>query len=197
MRTIISLILAFYVTLTYSQVIDWNNFDNKLIDSLVLKEANNYRKSHSNTELTHSSLLYERISVRQTRLQRERQRAFHPPMETLFNQIEDSLIVETENNNPGKVSRNKRFLMTEICLRTHKQDNKFTTYQELATYLIKLWKSSAAHNNFLLNWATKYESTYGIGAVSVQIGDFYWGGGTFIGIYASFQIGMTYLILIN
>jgi len=193
MRTIISLILTFIVTLTYSQVIDWDNFDTKLIDSLVLEEANLYRKSNSKLELTHSPILYNHISLRQTEIQRQQQRAFHPEVDTLFDLVQDSLVIESESTNPGKKNVYKSFTLAEICIKTHKQDDKFTTYQELAKYLIRLWILSPAHQSFLLNWATVGEHKYGIGATSIQVGDYYWRGKIFVGIYASLQICGTYL----
>ena len=167
MRTIISLILAFYITLTYSQVIDWNNFDNKLIDGLVLKEANHYRKSNSKLELIYSPILHNNISVRQTKLLLEQQRAFHPSVDDLFHKMEDSLVSESENDNPGKKNIHQSFTFAEICIKTYKQDDKFTTYQELAKYLIKVWIHSPNHHMFLLNWATVGEHKYGIGASSI------------------------------
>jgi len=193
MRTIIYLILTFLSTLTYSQVIDWENFDTKLIDSLVLQEANIYRKSNSKLELVNSPVLHGNISIRQTQLQLKEQKMFHPYVDTLFHRIEDSLIIESENRNPGKKNLYKSFTFAELCIRTHRQDDKFTTYQELAKYLIKLWISSPAHQSFLLNWATLGEHKYGIGATSIQVGDYYWGGRTFIGIYASLHICGTYI----
>jgi len=83
--------------------------------------------------------------------------------------------------------------LSEICLKTYRQDTKFTTYEELAQYLIKLWKSSRAHHNILLHWGTYGDGVYTLAGVSVQVGNYYWGGDTHTGIYASLHICSTYL----
>ena len=84
MRTIIYLILTFLSTLTYSQVIDWGNFDTKLIDSLVIKEANIFRNTYSDIPLNVSPILQERVSIRQTNILVSKQKAFHPNVYHIF-----------------------------------------------------------------------------------------------------------------
>ena len=193
MRTIISLILTFYVTLTYSQVIDWGNFDTKLIDSLVIKEANIFRNTYSDIPLNVSPILQERVSIRQTNILVSKQKAFHPNVYHIFEEIKDSLVRESETNNPGKKNPVGAMHLSEICLKTYRQDTKFTTYEELAQHLIKLWKSSRAHHNILLHWGTYGDGVYTLAGVSVQVGNYYWGGDTHTGIYASLHICSTYL----
>lgn len=192
MRIILSTILIFLVTITYSQVIDWDNFDTKLIDSLVIDEANTYRTAYSHTVLSTSPFLMEQISQRQTTILVTEDKCYHPPVEHIFNDIKDSLIRESEYKNPDKKNFRNALHFSEICLRSYRQDNKFTTYQELAQYLINLWKTSSMHNEILLYWG-RGENTYNLSGVSVQIGDYYWGGKIYTGIYASMHICATYL----
>jgi len=45
MKKLITLLLTLITLTTYSQVIDYNNFNAELIDSLVFVEINDYRKS--------------------------------------------------------------------------------------------------------------------------------------------------------
>jgi len=192
MRIILSTILTCLITITYSQVIDWDNFNNNLIDSLVMEEANNYRTSHYHTELSTSRFLTQQISRRQTSILVRESRCYHPEVKHIFDDIKDSLINESEYKNPNKENFGGALHFSEICVRSHRQDNLFTTYQELATYIIGLWKTSSTHNEILLYWG-RDENTYNLSGVSVQVGDYYWGGRVYTGIYASMQICSTYL----
>ena len=54
MKTIITTLLTLITLTTYSQVIDYDSFDNNLIDSLVFVEINSYRSEIDNPELVYS-----------------------------------------------------------------------------------------------------------------------------------------------
>ena len=61
----ILLILVFPVV-SYGQVIDYNSFDNDLIDSLVVVEINRYRNEVGSSTLTYSKFIHDSISVPNT-----------------------------------------------------------------------------------------------------------------------------------
>ena len=56
MKNLITILLTLITLTTYSQVIDYDNFDGELIESLVFVEINNYRESHGNPRLVYSGV---------------------------------------------------------------------------------------------------------------------------------------------
>ena len=66
MKKLITSLLFLVSSLTYSQVIDYNSFNNNLIDSLVLYEINRYRNEVGSSALTYSKVIHDSISVPNT-----------------------------------------------------------------------------------------------------------------------------------
>ena len=66
MKKLIISLFVLLSSITYSQVIDYNNFNNHLIDSLVLHEINRYRDQVGSSPLTYSKIIHDSISVPNT-----------------------------------------------------------------------------------------------------------------------------------
>ena len=66
MKNIIITILVLVSLNSNSQIIDYNNFDNELIDSLLLYEINRYRNEVGSSALTYSKVIHDSISIPNT-----------------------------------------------------------------------------------------------------------------------------------
>ena len=66
MKNIIIIILVLVSLNSNSQIIDYNNFDNELIDSLLLYEINRYRNEVGSSALTYSKVIHDSISIPNT-----------------------------------------------------------------------------------------------------------------------------------
>ena len=193
MKNLIIILLTLISSVTYSQVIDYDSFDNNLIDSLVFVEINSYRVESGSPELVYSEVLHNGLSRYITGVLVKQQSAGHPDGTEALNNINDEVYSEIQNKFPNKVLYKSVEKYAEVSLKTSKKPEKFTTYQELATYLVNLWKNSTGHNLIIKRWGRTGEGVIGIASGSVQIGDYDWKGRTYVGIYASFQISVNYL----
>jgi hypothetical protein len=178
---------------SYSQVIDYNSFDNNLIDSLVFVEINNYRAESGSPELIYSEVLHNGLSKYITSVLVKQQSAGHPDGEEAINAVADEAYNEIQSQFPNKVLYSKVDRYAEVSLKTSKKPQFFTTYPELAVYLVALWKSSSGHDWLIKYWGSSGENVMSIASGSVQIGDYDYKGKTYVGIYASFQINRNYL----
>jgi len=178
---------------SYSQVIDYNSFDNQLVDSLVFVEINNYRTETGTPELIYSEVLHNGLSKYITGVLVKQQSAGHPDGKEVLNVIADEVYTEIQSQFPNKKVVYEIDSYYEVSLKTSKKPQFFTTYQELAIYLVALWKTSSGHD-----WLIKYCANRGVGVTgiasgSVQLGDYDYKGKTYVGIYASFQINRNFV----
>lgn len=193
MKNIITILLLLIPSLTYSEVIDYNSFDNHLVDSLVFVEINNYRTDTGSPELIYSEVLHNGLSKYITGVLVKQQSAGHPDGEEALNAVADEVYDEIQSQFPNKVLYSKVDRYAEVSLKTSRKPQFFTTYQELAVYLVALWKTSSGHDWLIKYWSSSGDDVAGIASGSVQIGDYDYKGKTYVGIYASFQINRNYL----
>ena len=193
MKKLITILLLLISSITYSQVIDYNSFDNHIVDSLVFVEINNYRTETGTPELIYSEALHNGLSKYITGVLVKQQSAGHPDGEEALNVVADEVYDEIQSQFPDKVLYSKIDRYYEVSLKTSKKPQFFTTYQELAIYLVALWKTSSGHDWLIKYCANRGDGVTGIASGSVQVGDYYWKGKNIIGIYASFQINRNYL----
>ena len=78
MKNLIIILLTLISSVTYSQVIDYDSFDNNLIDSLVFVEINSYRSEINNPELVYSKNLHSGLSKYITGVLVKQQSAWSP-----------------------------------------------------------------------------------------------------------------------
>jgi len=197
MKKNLTILLLLISSLTYSQVIDYNSFDNNLVDSLVFIEINNYRTETGTPELIYSEVLHNGLSKYITGVLVKQQSAGHPDGKEVINAIADEVYDEIQSQFPNKVLYSKVDRYYEVSLKTSKKPQFFTTYQELAVYLVGLWKTSSGHDWLIKYWGSSGDDVMGIASGSVQLGDYDYKGKTYVGIYASFQINRNFLRLKN
>jgi len=179
-----------------SQVIDYNSFDNHLVDSLVFVEINNYRTESGTPELIYSEALHNGLSKYITGVLVKQQSAGHPDGKEALNAVADEVYDEIQSQFPNKKVVYEVDSYYEVSLMTTRIGS-FTTYQELAIHLVALWKTSSGHDWLIKYCASRGDGVTGIASGSVQVGDYYWKGKNIIGIYASFQINRNSVRLKN
>ena len=192
MKKLITILLALMSSATYSQVIDYNSFDNHLVDSLVFVEINNYRTETGTPELIYSEALHNGLSKYITGVLVKQQSAGHPDGVEALNAVADEVYNEIQSQFPDKVLYSKIDRYYEVSLMTTRISS-FTTYQELAMHLVALWKTSSGHDWLIKYWGSSGDDVMGIASGSVQLGDYDYKGKTYVGIYASFQISVNHL----
>ena len=180
-----------------SQVIDYNSFDNHLIDSLLFVEVNNYRVESESPQLIYSEALHNGLSKYITGVLVRQQSAGHPDGEDALNIVADEVYDEIQSKFPNMKILFEVDSYYEVSLKTSRKPQFFTTYQELAVYLVALWKTSSGHDWLIKHSSTMGDGVTGIASGSVQLGDYDYKGKTYVGIYASFQINRNYIRLKN
>lgn len=183
------------------KIINYDNFDNHLVDSLIFIEINNYRAINGKGPLVYSFATHSTLSRYISGVLRKQQSAGHPDGSKaldsicidLYNEalnLKDTLVYyEVYSYNKSKYLgikgffRQKHFSTWEVSLKSSKNNANCITYDQLAKYIVGLWISSAGHE-FIIRAA----HSSSLAAGSLLIGDYYWKGHTYIGLYASFQI---------
>jgi len=193
MKKLITILLLLISSITYSQVIDYNTFDNQLVDSLVFVEINNYRTETGTPELIYSEALHNGLSKYITGVLVKQQSAGHPDGVEALNAVADEVYNEIQSQFPDKTVVREIDRYYEVSLKTSKKPQFFTTYQELAVYLVALWKTSSGHDWLIKYCANRGDGVTGIASGSVQLGDYDYKGKTYVGIYASFQINRNFV----
>ena len=101
MKNIITILLLLISSVTYSQVIDYNSFDNHLIDSLLFVEINNYRVESESPQLIYSEVLHNGLSKYITGVLVRQQSAGHPDGEDALNIVADEVYDEIQSKFPN------------------------------------------------------------------------------------------------
>tara|TARA_Y100000739_G_C20554854_1_gene440062 strand:+ start:351 stop:932 length:582 start_codon:yes stop_codon:yes gene_type:complete len=192
MKRLIVILLCSYIN-SFTQIIDYNNFKNDLIDSLVFLEINSYRVENGNPKLFYSKSLHNGLSKYITGILVAQQSAGHPDGKEALLHISQKVYNEVQSRFSNNIVVYEVEKYAEVSLKISKQPEKFISYQELAKYLVDLWKNSTGHDIIIKNWGSVGEDVIGIASGSVQIGDYDWKGRTYVGIYASFQIHVNYI----
>jgi hypothetical protein len=193
MKKLITILLVLVSSITYSQVIDYNSFDNHLVDSLVFVEINNYRTENGSPELIYSEALHNGLSKYITGVLVKQQSAGHPDGVEALNAVADEVYDEIQSKFPNMKILFEVDSYYEVSLKTSRKPQFFTTYQELAVYLVALWKTSSGHDWLIKHSSTMGDGVTGIASGSVQLGDYDYKGKTYVGIYASFQINRNFI----
>ena len=193
MKKLITILLLLISSVTYSQVIDYNSFDNHLIDSLLFVEINNYRLESESPQLIYSEALHNGLSKYITGVLVRQQSAGHPDGEDSLNIVADEVYDEIQSKFPNMKILFEVDSYYEVSLKTSRKPKFFTTYQELAVYLVSLWKTSSGHDWLIKHSSSMGHGVTGIASGSVQLGDYDYKGKTYVGIYASFQINRNFI----
>ena len=128
-----------------SKVMDFNNIDYRLLDSLIVVEINVVRDSLGNSNMHYSRVISDNISKPRCQKLHSEQRVYHPEgrTELYTEKLETSILKESYSTRKfkGGVSVVDGF---EICL-FKRQSYKFVTYGDYAKSIVDLWETSRDH----------------------------------------------------
>jgi len=147
MKNILILLISLFTFSVNAQVIDYNNFDNKLLERLVFEELNKYRDSLGVVDLLWSKVMYEQVSCKQTEILAKGSTLYHPDLDTLFT---DEFRVGLSKESQKLTGIKSQFNCGPSSVTTL-SENGFSwelnkvTYQEMAKIAIIAWDKSYMH----------------------------------------------------
>lgn len=148
-----NLILILVITLPFvglsqrdgSKVLDVNNIDYRLLDSLIIVEINKVRDSLGNYNMNYSRVVSDNITKVRCQKLYDEQKVYHPDGRiNLYNEkLESSIMKESSSTYKfkGGVDVVDGF---EICL-FRRKTYKLVTYGDIAKSIVDLWETSPDH----------------------------------------------------
>ena len=128
-----------------SKVMDFNNIDYRLLDSLIVVEINVVRDSLGNSNTHYSRVISDNISKPRCQKLHNEQKVYHPDgrLELYNDKLESSILKEASSTYKfkGGVSVVDGF---EICL-FESRYYKLVTYGDYAKSIVDLWETSRDH----------------------------------------------------
>ena len=128
-----------------SKVMDFNNIDYQLLDSLIVVEINVVRDSLDNRNMHYSRVISDNISKPRCQKLHNEQKVYHPDgiLKLYTDKVESSILKESSSKYKfkGGVSGANGF---EICL-FEIQSYKLVTYGDYAKSIVDLWETSRDH----------------------------------------------------
>ena len=145
---LITLVILPFVGLSQrdgSKVMDVNNIDYRLLDSLIIVEINKVRDSLGNYNMNYSRIISDNISKNRCEKLKTEQKVYHPSgLMDLYSDKVESLII---NESSTKYNFNVGDDVVdgfEICLFKTKS-YKLVTYSDYAKSIVDLWRKSPDH----------------------------------------------------
>ena len=128
-----------------SKVMDVNNIDYRLLDSLIIVEVNKVRDSLGNNNMHYSRLVSDNISKPRCQKLHAEQHVYHPDgrMELYSDKLESLIMKEASSTYKFKGGVNVVDAF-EICLFEIKT-YKLVTYGDIALSIVDLWETSPDH----------------------------------------------------
>jgi hypothetical protein len=128
-----------------SKVLDVNNIDYRLLDSLIIVEINVVRDSLGNSNMHYSRVISDNISKQRCQKLHSEQKVYHPDgiLKLYTDKVESSILKESSSTYKykGGLDVVDGF---EICL-FKRQSYKFVTYGDYAKSIVDLWETSRDH----------------------------------------------------
>ena len=125
-----------------SKVMDFNNIDYRLLDSLIVVEINVVRDSLGNSNMHYSRVVSDNVSKSRCQKLHSEQKVYHPDgrLELYNDKLESSILKEASSTYKykGGVSVVDGF---EICL-FESRYYKLVTYGDYAKSIVDLWETS-------------------------------------------------------
>ncbi len=150
MKNLILIVLAIlpFVGLSQrdgSKVMDVNNIDYRLLDSLIIVEVNKVRDSLGNYNMNYSRVISDNVSKNRCEKLKTEQKVYHPSglMNLYSDKVESSIIDESATNYNFK-GGDDVVDGFEICLFKTKS-YKLVTYSDYAKSIVDLWRKSPDH----------------------------------------------------
>ena len=152
MKKLITIFLILVSLTGNSQVIDWDNFDSDVADSVLFVEMNNFRDSLGLTPFVYSKVLYDNISLYSTGEMVKELRLFHPDKKYLSEKYKQDIKTEVINTvGMGTYEASLALIMGpgEVC-QTHfgffgTPSKPYKTYKALVKGVISQWCRSKPH----------------------------------------------------
>jgi|TARA_R110000851_G_scaffold333373_1_gene512573 hypothetical protein len=176
MKKILTSLLVLFSLTVNSQVIDWDNFDSSIADSVYFVEMNKFRDSLGLLPLTYSKISHDNISLYVTNQNVKEDRIFHPDKtkvvekyNTLIEkEIVNALDINTSYNPPLFVGP---WEVGSVAWTKQGKTYHYSTYSQLTQYLIKLLCSSKPHHKIITKEYGKINKAVGIGSASIQLAE--------------------------
>lgn len=175
-----------------SKVMDVNNIDYRLLDSLIIVEVNKVRDSLGHFHMNYSRVVSDNISKPRCNIQYREQHVYHPDGRSeLYTEKLEASIVKESLTKYGFKGGNDLVDGFEICLFKSK-NYELVTYGDYAKSIVDLWETSPDHC-MVVRDAWKGPSKTGsefiiMSGVSTKYG--VWGGRN--GFYAVLNLTVVY-----
>ena len=150
MKTQTFIISFFIFCSTFGQSINYNSFDSKKMNSALLSEMNNFRRSTNMDTLVYSEFLYLKVAKPNCEEVVNSGDFYHPIIDVYWktSDVKDSIGSESLRKIGGVLNTNTKYgkpgmLIRENAYRTTK---RFSTYQDAAKHVIESWKKSEGHH---------------------------------------------------
>ena len=193
MKTILITLITFLSFNLTAQVIDYDNFDSDLADSLMFVKINEFRDSLGLSQLIYSKVLYDEISKEVSQIQSDEMKCYHPyhpGSDKRLSVIESDLKLELDSFS-GYFYGYYEVSAKNVPIRTKnggytKRLGLITTYDDLVNHVIVGWViHSPAHKKILVGEFS--EKGIMLAAGSIVLGD-YAVDSPYEALYCSFQI---------
>jgi len=190
MKKILTILLTLVSITVNAQVIDWDNFDSHIADSVYFVEMNKFRDSLGLLPLTYSKTSHDNISLYVTNQNIKEERLFHPDKTKVVEKYNTLIEEEIVNALDINTSWNPPLFVGpwEVGSRLWTKQGatyRFTTYNQLAQDIIKLLCTSTPHYKIITTEYGKINRAVGVGSASIQLGEDQ-------RIYATFHIWTLY-----
>jgi hypothetical protein len=173
MKTIIILLTLILSLPLNGQVIDVNNFDEKLFEKVLFEKMITYRKSIGSDSIVWSEVLYSNIAKPNTIKMVNDNKLYHPDEGDIWKN--PNMRVELGNELSKKQNfdilqslSGPMFMSFEIAARI--SSHLVTTYQELADRAINGWSKSPGHKDIQSMDMSK-DGAFGMAGCSVKLSD--------------------------
>ena len=128
-----------------SKVMDFNNIDYRLLDSLIIVEINVVRDSLGNSNMHYSRVVSDNVSKSRCQKLHSEQKVYHPDgrLELYNDKLESSILKEASSTYKYKGGLDV-VDGYEICL-FESRYYKLVTYGDYAKSIVDLWETSRDH----------------------------------------------------
>jgi hypothetical protein len=150
--------------------VDYNHFDNKLLEKLVFDEINKYRDSLGVDRVIWSDVMYNYVTTKQTKILSKGNRLFHPNLDLVVTD-EFKILVAKESEKLTGIKSLSTNTPNSFCKLTEigsMVSVRKMTYQELAKLVVELWDKSYFHK-CLMKSDYSYAGGYGLSSVSAVL----------------------------
>ena len=193
MKTILITLITFLSFNLTAQVIDYDNFDSDLADSLMFVKINEFRDSLGLSQLIYSKVLYDEISKEVSQIQSDEMKCYHPyhpgSIEKL-SLIESDLKLELSSVS-GYFHGYYEVCSKMVPIRTKnggytERLGKIKTYEDLVDLIVRGWSiHSPSHREILIGEFS--DKSIMLASGSIILGE-YKEGSPYKCLYSSFQI---------